>query len=362
MEIQYNHDRKAFLVIDEGIELAIVPFPYIDTNQQGNVFAKENVDNYSFSIYYRKDVPELGYHQVKVKMGGGNSQRIGWMIPFATLTTEDDDTLRKPYLNEFAFWAYCYLLSSENIQKEIIRSDDEIVSFDFILSHFYPDGNLFIIENNQMPVGMTEKNYELSLARNGYYKNKVEYLNPKIQLDLGANLILSPCSEILRTEGAYVNDYIEEFLVHHAYVDNSFIRFFYLYQIVEVLLDAEMVELLRDFATKIENNQATFRTADKALQSNTESTRFKRVVESAGLVVGSYASLDSACNNFLGSAPDGQLVNPESIYQVRNHIVHRFRKAVADEVTVKDICDHLELYLYDLLIKYKLPDVNRGVI
>lgn len=30
--------------------------------------------------------------------------------------------------------------------------------------------------------------------------------------------------------------------------------------------------------------------------------------------------------------------------KVRNHIVHRFRKAASDEATVKSICDHLELY------------------
>lgn len=355
MEKQYNHDKRAFLLYEEGNEVAEIPFPYSDTNQRGHVFSEAKASGYSFFVYYRKDVPELGYHLVYAKTEKSKKKRLGWLIPMSALTTEDDDTLVKPHLNEFAFWAYCYLLDLPDIQ-DALNEDRELGA---VLSEKYPDGNLLIIENKQIPEGKTEKSYELSLARNGYFKSASKYINPKIELVSGGDLKLIPASEVLNESGAYVNEYIEEFLAHHVYDENSFIRFFYLYQIVEVLLDAEMVELLKDFAKKLENNQATFRTADKVLQNYTEFDRFKRVVQNAGLKTEVYNSLDTACYDFLGGEPNRRLKNPESIYQVRNHIVHRFRKAVADIESVKDICDHLELYLYDLLIKYKRPNVNR---
>lgn len=353
MQRQYNHDRQAFLIKDGEVEFATVSFPFSDTNRAGNVFDEANAANYSYSIYFKKDIAELDYHLVNVNTGagGGHPQRIGWMIPLTTLTTEDPAILSVPFLNEFAFWAYCYLLGIEDIQNGF---NDEDASFGEILEEKYPDGYIFITENTQMPAGMTEKRYELSLARQGFFRIASGYTNPKIALNRGDDMVLSPASEIIDGNGNYVNPYIEEFLTQHAYDANSFIRFFYLYQLVEVLLDAEMVELLRDFADKIENNQTTYKTADKALQKNTESERFGRVVRHSGLIVANYTNLDSACNSFLGM----NLVNPESIYQVRNHIVHRFRKAVADEASVKEICDYLELYMYDLLILYKLPDVN----
>ena len=355
MQRQYNHDRRAFLIKDGEDELSAIPFPFPDTNRAGNVFDERNAANYSFSIYYKSNVAELDFHLVKVNTGtgGGAPQRLGWMIPLATLTTEDSEVLNVPFLNEFAFWAYCYLLERVDIQN---RLNDDDVTFGGVLDSMYPDGCLLIIENAQRPEGKVEKHYELSLAKNGYYKVVSNYHNPKISLRRNDELTLSPAGEIFdAAQGCYVNPYIEEFLEQHVYNTNSFIRFFFLYQIVEVLLDAEMVELLRDFANKIENNQTTYRTADKALQKNTESERFKRVVSHSGLVTANYADLDNVCNGFTGLV---NIENPESIYQVRNHIVHRFRKAVADEVSVKEICDHLELYLYDLLILYKKPDVN----
>lgn len=278
------------------------------------------------------------------------------MIPIAALTTEDADSLIKPHLNEFVFWSYCHLLNDEDIQNRLI---DEEISFSQALNEKYPDGNLLVIETGQMPAAKTEKSYELSLARHGYYKSPSNYKNPLITIGLDETIKLLPAGEILKADDSYVNPYIGEFLTQHAYDPNSFIRFFYLYQIVEVLLDAEMVELLRDFANKLEQNLATYQVADKALQKNTESMRFERIVRNSGIKAVDYTVLNTTCNTFLGSSPTNQLKNPECIYQVRNHIVHRFRKAATDRVTVKAICDNLELYLYDLLIKYKLPDANR---
>lgn len=355
MQRQYNHERKAFLIKDGEEEVAAIPFPYSDTNRAGNVFDIGNAVNYRYSIYYKYNVAELDYHLVKVNtgVGGGRPKRLGWLIPLAALTTEDPDILAVPFLNEFAFWAYSYLLEQVDIQNGF---NDEEATFSSILDAMYPDGCLLIVENVQIPVGKTEKHYELSLAKNGYFRVASNYLNPKILLARGSDLILTSAGEIIDdAQGSYSNQYIEEFITSHVYDNNSFIRFFFLYQIVEVLLDAEMVELLRDFANKIENNQTTYRTADKALQNNTESERFKRVVRHSGINTAAYTDLENACKGFTGLV---DIVNPESIYQVRNHIVHRFRKAASDEASVKDICDYMELYMYDLLIAYKKPDVN----
>lgn len=357
MERLYNHSRKAFILTDGTTEIEAVPFPYPDTDHHGSVFSEAEAIRFSSSVYYKKDVPEIDYHLVNVNvgLGGGSPQRVGWIIPLTALTTEDSDTLAEQFLNEYVFWAYCHLLSQDEIQKQLTEDG---LSFSEILDLKYPDGCLLVIEKALMPTGITEKHLELSLARNGFFKHPSGYQNPKINLRKGGAMALSPASEIINDEGKYVRDYIDEYLSQHVYDTNSFIRFFYLYQIVEILLDAEMIELLRDFAKKIENDQATYQVADKALQKNTESTRFARIVRHSGINASMYADLDNACNAFLGSDPLHPLQNPESIYQVRNHIVHRFRKAAADIVAVKEICDFLELYLYDLLINYKLPDVN----
>ena len=344
-------------MINEGDEeLACVDFKFSDLDHNGNVMTMEEDGGYTYAEYYKKDVKELAYRitNVNVGEGGGEPQRVGWMLPIAMLTTEDEETLGKEHVNQYVFFAYCYLLRKEAIIDEVINGRE----LDEILTEAYPDGCLLIVNNTIMPEGVTLKRLELSLARNGYFLKPTGYANPLISEDDSLNL--TPAFEILKSDNSYVDNYIDTYLSRHVYNINPFIRFFYQYQLVEVLLDLEMIEILKDFIYMLENSKTSYRTAETALQRNTESERFKRIVQNSGLRVADYTTFDNLCYTFLNWGEDEEKKsNPESIYQVRNHIVHRFRKATSDEATVNSICDHLELYLYDLLIGYKLPKVNR---
>ena len=115
---------------------------------------------------------------------------------------------------------------------------------------------------------------------------------------------------------------------------------------------------LQDYIKLLETNKATIRKYDKLMQNSTESDRFKAIISNAKLEGVDYPDLKSKCNQFISSEPENTLEHPECIYQVRNHVMHRFRKAVEDEQLLADICEHLELYLYDVLIRYKRPKAN----
>lgn len=355
METIYDQGRKAFLIKEGDEELASVSFSFSDKDHQEQDLQMIDVDNYSFATYYKKDVRELDYciTNVNTGAGGGGPQRVGWMIPLSVLTTEDPAILGEQHMNQYIFYAYCYLLAKEEVLEQLM-DDNELGD---ILERLYPDGCLLIISNARMPANITYKHLELSLARNGFFVVSTGYCNPEISQN--QELSLTPASEILQADGTYVHEYIEDFLQHHVYDENSFIRFLYLYQIEEVLMDMEMVELLKDYLYLLENNKPNYRKAESAFKDATDSKRLARIVENARLNSAMTAVLDGKCNAFLNSDPNSPLEQPESIYQVRNYIVHRFRKASGDEPAVKEICDSLELYLYDLLISYKLPKVNR---
>lgn len=356
MQLTYNHDRKAFLINEGDEELASIDFKFSDLDHQGNVMAIEEAGGYVYADYYKKGVKELSYRTVYVKNtgdGGGNPQRVGWMLPISMLTTEDEETLAKEHVNQYVFFAYCYLLGKEAVLNELLNGRE----LDEILTEAYSDGCLLIVNNANMPAGVTLKKLELSLARNGYFANATGYANPLISEE--GNLNLTPAGEILNADGTYIDPYLEAFLRQYSYSSNTFIRFLYLYQIEEVLMNTEMVYQLEDFLYLLKQNKPNYRKVENGLKETTESKRLKQIVENAHLHSTIINALDQKCNEFLNSDDDNPLVQPESIYQVRNHIVHRFRVASGDENAVKDICDHLELYLYDLLICYKLPKVNR---
>ena len=355
MQLIYNHDRKAFLIKEGDEELACVPFRFLDLNHQGNVMTIEESGGYIYAEYYKKDVKELAYRVANVNIGegGGDPQRVGWMLPISMLTTVDEETREKEHLNQYVFFAYCYLLNKEAIVSELINGK----GLDEILTKAYPDGCLLIVNNDNIPVGVTLKRLELSLARNGYFANPTEYANPLI--GEGGSLNLTPAGEILKVDETYIDPYIEGLLRHYSYNNNAFIRFLYLYQVEEVLMNTEMVFQLEDFLYLLKQNKPNYRKVENGLKETTDSKRLRQIVENAHLHSIISEALDQKCNEFLNSEGDNPLVQPESIYQVRNHIVHRFRVASGDGNAVKDICDHLELYLYDVLICYKLPKVNR---
>lgn len=348
----YDHDRKSFLIKEDDRELADVFFGFSDLNQEGTLLTIDETAEYQYAIMYKYDVKEVDYRQTFVNTGrdGGNPKRVGWMIPLATLITTDEDILAAKHLNQYVFFAYCYLLENAIVLSQILEKGKELKDF---LVELFPDACLLILNKNNMPEGISLKRLELSLARNGYFMNPTGYKNPFVEK--GDKLTLTPASEILRGNDVYEIDYIEEFLTKYTYNSNSFIRFMYLYQIIEVLMDKEIIQILEECLDTLKNNKPSFRKYDSILKDRAELKRLKQIISNASLKSNVSSLLDTKCKVFLHTAPGQSVEQPATIYHVRNHIVHRFRKAAEEERTVNEICDYLELYLYDLLICYKLP-------
>lgn len=358
MKTIYDHDKKVFLIKEEEEVLAVVPFPFSDSNHIGELLTVNEVEDYDFAMYFKKGIRELAFRETKLNVGedGGDPQRLGWMLPIATLTTDDQEILGKEHMNQYVFFAYCYLLGKEELVERIITDGDR--NLGKILEESFPDGSLLVVNNSRKPEGFTFKKVELSLARNGFYRIPSGFCNPLIKEAGSLNLTLS--SEILKNDGNYIEPYIEDFLTKYTYNDNIFIRFFYLYQILEVLMNQEMIQLLEDYLYLLNHAKPNYRKIENGLKDTTESKRLAKIVENAKLKSDIIEQLDKKCNVYLESDEGCLLNHPESIYQVRNHIVHRFRIASGDEDGLIDVCNHIELYIYDLLIQYKRPKVNRS--
>ena len=352
MTTTYDHDKKAFLIKEDDKELADVDFGFSDYNHEGNLLTVDEAAEYQYSLMYKYDIKEVDYRLTYVNIGkdGGDPKRVGWLIPLATLITTDEDILSAKHLNQYVFFAYCHLLENEKVLYQILEKGKELKDF---LVELFPNACLLILNKNNMPEGVTLKRLELSLARNGYFMCQTGYNNPCIEKN--DKLILTPASEILKDKDTYEIDYIEEFLIKFAYNSNSFIRFLYLYQIIEVLMDKEIIQILEECLDTLKNNKPNFRKYDSILKDSAELKRLKQIISNANLNSNVSDSLDTKCKVFLHTAPGQNIEQPATIYHVRNHIVHRFRKAAGEEQAVKEICDYLELYLYDLLICYKLP-------
>lgn len=357
MNLGYIKANKEFTITsDDGLSIS-VPFGFKDSDVNGNQHTPAEAESYVYGLYYKYNVPELEYKKININQGlqGGDPKFSGWMLPINLLTTNDPDILNLPHINDYVYYAFCYVLKLPIVAEQLLLERD----LSEVLEELYPNGTLLVLNSTRIPNNQTLQKLELSLASYGYFRKPSNHLNSniasKVQHD---EIALTPCNEILNGDGSYMDPYIGEFLEKYAGEKNSFFRFFYLYQIVEVLLDKELIVKLQDYIKLLETNKATIRKYDKLMQNSTESDRFKAIISNAKLEGVDYPDLKSKCNQFISSEPENILEHPECIYQVRNHVMHRFRKAVEDEQLLADICEHLELYLYDVLIRYKRPKAN----
>lgn len=356
MALGYNHACKKFTFTDDKGVAVDVPFGFSDQGVDGRVFTPGALTDYEIIEVHKKDIPELEYREVYVNTGagGGNPQRVGWLIPVALVTTDDPAIIAMPHINDYIYIAYCYLISQSRISSKLLTDED----FDSALDSEYSDTALLIINKTRMTAGITMKHLELSLASYGYFFAESKHLNGIAKkMNDSEKLTLSPCKEILKADGNYADDYIQAFLTNYAGEENAFFKFFYLYQIVEVLLDKELIVKLEGYVSLLKKNKATIRKYDTLMKNSTESERFEAVVENAGMKNQSFDNLVTLCNKFTDTE-DAPLQHPECIYQVRNHVMHRFRKAIEDEKLLGEICEELEIYLYQLLINYKAPKAN----
>ena len=126
MKTIYDHDKKAFLIKVEEEVLAEVPFSFSDLNHIGELLTVDEVADYDFALYYKKGIRELAFRETKLNVGedGGDPRRLGWMLPIATLTTDDQEILSKEHMNQYVFFAYCYLLGKEEVVERIIADGD----------------------------------------------------------------------------------------------------------------------------------------------------------------------------------------------------------------------------------------------
>lgn len=356
MALGYNHAKKKFTFTNDRGESIDVPFGFSDQDVNGHVLTPEVFTDYEIIEVHKKDIPELEYREVHVNTGagGGDPQRMGWLIPVALVTTDDPVIIAMPHINDYIFIAYCYLINQTKISSRLLTDED----FDSALDSEYSDAALLIINKTRMPAGITMKHLELSLASFGYFETESKQLNEIAKTRNNSEILtLSPCKEILKADGNYADDYIQAFLTNYAGVENAFFKFFYLYQIVEVLLDKELIVKLEDYVSLLKKNKATIRKYDTLMKNCTDSDRFNAVVNSAGIQGQTFENLVALCNKFTDTE-DAPLQHPECIYQVRNHVMHRFRKAIEDEKLLGEICEELEIYLYQLLINYKAPKAN----
>lgn len=347
MEVKYDRAVKSFIVkAPDGSERGSIEFKFTDSYNDKK-HEDESVDLFSYTIYHKKDVKESLYPQVYVHddSAKNHKKRIGWMIPFNTIVTEDEDILKEIHLSCFVFHAFLYLLSQPDFAS--VSSLDDMRE---VVDDKYKDTCLLVVYNSFYPADKIDR-LEIPLASYGYYTKLSNYANSFI-VDTN-EILLYPTDGLLQKDGTPIDNYFIECIRTHLDEKEPVLKFMYLYQIIEVLFSRVLIKQLQAFIDEIKNPQGSFKDVSEEINHiKKEIDRWNAIERMSGHEDRDYTKLDDKCNEFL-RRKENPYVHPKSIYMVRNQFIHRFRIATQNYDDIREINQLFELYLIDLLCAYK---------
>ena len=354
--IEYKEKDFSFLIVDEDLNLINCPYLFTDKDIDGNILNVNLWANFIIKIVHKKGVPENEIRNIYVKEnnpdGNLTDKRIGWIIPFSSLISKDHDYADNIHFGYYAFYAYVYLLNNEKVIASLKtgKSFKETINELFIEKK---DSVIFIVEKENVKELQNLECYEISMYQYGYYREYYR-VNPNCTLPKSQNEVhLKKTSDIFFSENEYREDYIKLFIYELYFELNPKIRFFMLYQMIEILIDDIMINQLQKLIDDYKTGKVATRGLDTSIKANTELSRINKMIKLSKLNIDNYKPLHYECNNYLIKKGHDSVSFPDSLYHFRNMMVHRFRSILDEEMIINKINDLIEIFLFDILINYK---------
>ena len=129
-----------------------------------------------------------------------------------------------------------------------------------------------------------------------------------------------------------------------------------LYQIIELLIEDILIYSLEDTIRLFKDKKIYTRSLRERISKvESEKDRILILIEKCELHSEDYNSLHEKCVAFLVKKGRENVNFPESLYSVRNFIVHDYRFIVEETelAEINDINALFEMFVLDLIIKYK---------
>lgn len=317
---------------------------------------KYKPSNFVSALFRKKNLVE---NDVFTVVDAADDSRMGRCIPIQALCSIEHSYAKEDSFLRFAFIAVHHLIENPDLQlwKTPAVEHLDILSF----SDFASDDAVILL----ISLGTPEepKEFNLNDWKPAFFKYGFIPANDKCHQNIyysgistGANnLKLQRLSKDIKNTD-FILDTIETIL---PYEKNCILRFFYLYQIIELFIyQVYEEEYPAHIASLVQNASDTVKAKDIIAKISELSTEKKRI----NLLISNFVkgglereSLIKACNGYLISigreeCPDVQ----QAIYRVRNILFHQFRDIPSGhDVLLDSLCDEFTLFIVQLLSFYK---------
>jgi hypothetical protein len=286
--------------------------------------------------------------------------RIGWLFPIQVLESNENDFSDNEYLNKYKFPATIQLLSITEQTKLPTLNTDRIYS----ITDFYHDNIcIFVLCNDALPNEFEFKiqDYLPSLSNYGYYKwnsdlpHLFEEKEPLVLSYRGKKKLKFQRSNSKISDNEFLVSLYEDHLIS---IDHFLIKFIFLYQVVEYLMDEnfnlEFTRLIKEY----ENEEITKNDLKEQINE------IAKERGNIGLMLQKTQIDNELENNFKRDATDflssfKKNIKPDLgnlIYDVRNLVTHNYREIIKSENNIRLldlITQQFEFIINDMLITYQ---------
>lgn len=328
-------------------------------NVKTRLKATDYVDFNDYFVFFfiKKDLVENEIFQVQ---DGNSGKRIGWCFPINSIDSGEHDYAENQHFRRYAFAATLKILN--NLPSDVfINTPTTKDGFSIHASDAVHESTAaLVISKNTLSRPFEIDRWLPTMAAKGYFA--LSSANPSL-LQIKQPRITSARVKLLEVSPAVVQLERLKLVYTQAfpYEPKAVFRFFYLYQIVEHLMEIifinEQARLVTRIIAAANDTNATKEVLEGMSQNSSEKSRIRLMVEKYSDTNTDLSSLITSCNillNGLGKKDGATFEN--TIYPTRNQIVHRLIDFPESQLgNMENLITELMGFLQTLLSKFAIP-------
>ncbi len=344
---------------DENLDFSL-------TNKSENVISIEipiSIDSSfkdkEFEVYFlaRKNLKESDIFQVFSKASG---DRIGWVIPTISLGSDLHD-----FSENIHFLKYAYIGIRESLRKSKSELFTNCISgeLDTVLYSdiFHQETAVLIISKEVSGPDFDIDRATPSLIKNGYLRlglRNPDEIKYETRLEIDKKIYIEMISDDIKSQSLIAELLNSSF----SYEEKSVFKFFYIYQIFELLIDLvysfEQESIISDLINAKGDSGMTKDALDKMQSFMSEKKRIHLLVNKYSNVQAELFELKRLCNLLLVDlSREKQETFEGYFYKIRNFIFHQYRDFPSQgEEKLDDVIQEVISLMPIILSKFKIPN------
>lgn len=333
---------------NSGDEIHISYIPILDSS-----WDKENFDVYVLDNPYlnaENDVFEI-YESTL-------DERLGWIFPITILVSNDNDFSETKNLNKYKFVAQYKLLtdSQSTLQGSSLGND-------YLITDIYNESSIICILNKQTTSKINNfkiHDYILSFYKYGYsffqnnairknILNKANFIQEMRQAERRRVIIRKSHFDI--TSNSYIESLFEKYLLK---TDDFLVRFIFLYQIIEQLMEDEFGVLFQQFLTDYNSNSITKNDFKDYINTSSKERELIKSVFGKTFIDTHLKDEFESAFDFLYGELNYKIRKPlsDKIYDFRNLVTHSYRNIIDKIESINNLIQIFEEIIICALINY----------